>query len=166
MSDAVSRRTTFRLVDADGRPHAYEVTLHRASEGMPLMWEIAALVAGPLAGLLSLVGALLAAMRKAVNNAPLTVRGAIEDPNILDLVQTALGSADLTSLGRSLQLALAQPGNSALVMRLLAQTTRDGAALDSPVAFDDAYTANYLELARAVWEVVLANRFLPPLATT
>ena len=164
MSDAVSRRTTFRLIDADGRPHAYEVTLHRASEGMPLMWEIAALVSGPLAGLLSLVAPLISAVGGASGGRSL--RAIVDDPNVLATVSAALTGADLTSLGRSLQLALAQPGNSALVMRLLSQTTRDGVALDSPVAFDAAYTANYLELAHAVWEVVLANRFLPPLATT
>lgn len=164
MSDAVSRRTTFRLVDADGRPHAYEVTLHRASEGMPLMWEIAALVAGPLAGLLSLVAPLISAVGGASGGRSL--RAIIEDPAVLVMVTDSLKGADLTSLGRSLQLALAQPGNSSLVTRLLSQTTRDGVALDDPFAFDDAYTANYMELARAVWEVVLANRFLPPLATT
>lgn len=163
--DAVSRRTTFRLPDADGRPHAYEVMLHRGSEGLPLMLEIAALVAGPLAGLLSLASPLIAAMKSAADGAPISVRGAIADPKVLDIVQAALAGADLAALGKSLQLALAQPGNAGLVKRLLAQTTRDGIALDDPSAFDDAFTANYIELARAVWEVVLANRFLPLPAT-
>ena len=158
--DAVSRRATFRLTDAEGVAHAYEVTLHRATLGMPIMWELAALVAGPLAGLLSLAGPLLEAMNGAGGSTK-SVRAIIEDPNILSVVQATLGAADLTAIGRSLQAALAQPSNSGLVLRILSQTERDGVALDSPVAFDAAYTGNYFELLRAVWEVVITNRFLP-----
>jgi len=154
---SVSRSTvrTFTLRDAEGESHSYEVTLHRATLGQPIMWEIAALLAGPLAGMLGLLVPILDSM------AGKKIVEVMDDPASLGRLVDGLRGADLTAVGAGLKAALAQPGNSALVVRLLGQTTRDGRDLADPVQFDDAFTGNYLELARAVWEVVQANRFLP-----
>lgn len=146
---------TFTLRDAEGESHTYEVTLHRATIGQPIMWEIAALLSGPLAGLLGLLVPILDGM------AGRKIAEVMDDPASMQLVLKSLRTADLSTIGAGLKTALGDPRNTALVGRILSQTTRDGADLADPVKFDAAFTANYLELVRAVWEVVQANRFLP-----
>ncbi len=146
---------TFTLRDAEGESHSYEVTLHRATLGQPIMWEILALLSGPLAGLLGLLVPILDSM------AGKKIAEVMDDPAALSKLVDGLRGADLNAVGAGLKAALGDPKNTALVGRILGQTTRDGKDLANPVEFDAAFTANYLELAYAVWEVVSANRFLP-----
>jgi len=54
-----------------------------------------------------------------------------------------------------------------LLKDILSQTTRDGKPLSGPqgASFDLAYRCNYVELGKAVWEVIRYNGFLPGVAT-
>ena len=132
---------TFTLLDADGQPHEYEVALHKATDGQPIMWELYALAAGPLSGA---VGALAGSGK------------------IADVLDTDLSGLDFGAVGEGLSRSLLTMPK--LTPRILAGTFRDKKRLfegSDSSTFDAAYRGNYFELVRAVWEVVQANRFLP-----
>lgn len=128
---------SFTLTDALGNEHSYEVALHPATQGEPIMWALVALGVEPIAAALAKVDG----------------AGGLLDLNLGDLNLT--GSAD------ALAKAIARADLPDLRQRILAHTTRDGRPLKDRPHFDAAYQGNYGELARALWEVVKLNRFLP-----
>lgn len=144
---------TFSAKDREGVAHAYVVELHPASEGQAVMWQLVALIAPTLLtglkGLLPLLD---------------TFRGQklsslLDDPQALEQAKSALATTDMAGIGAEIQKALS--GSPAkLVAEILSKTTRDGKHISNKLAFDSAYTGNYSELRRAVWEVTVANHFL------
>lgn len=125
----------FTLLDADGAAHTYRVVPHPGSDGWAVTTELYGLCSGPLGGVLL----------------------------ALFMGGKGLGdvSVDMAALGETMQAALASAPK--LTDKILRHTFRDDKALSDRSQFDAAYQRNYWELALAVWEVVLANRFLPPL---
>ncbi len=145
---------TFNLPDSSGVSHAYTLTRHRGSEGMPLCQQILGLVVEPLAA-----GA-----------GPL-VMGAVSKGGAKGLLDSpaALEALDFGALARGVRSSLLSPPTPT-VLALLRYTNRDGKPLVSDdgratAAFDLAYAGNYMELGRAMWESCAHNGFFPGLDT-
>lgn len=124
---------TFKLADAEGEIHSYEVTPHRNRDGRKIVAELAALLAPPLAG----------------------VAGAFVDGAG---GESALDGGALVGVGAALRDVLRDVPDD-LVERLLANTVRDSVPLNTADARDKAYSRNYREEERALVEVIRYNRF-------
>ena len=82
----------FQLVDSEGKPHEYILTLHHASEGAGIALQIMALVSGPIAeALVALLGSEGALQRFAEQG--------VADISLDDL-GAALGDVSLGDLAR------------------------------------------------------------------
>lgn len=126
------RSHEFTLDDRWGEPHVYTCTLHRAEDGQQLMHEIMGVFTGAAGPvMMSLFG------------------GGMD------------ADADLAGAGREAQRWLTSPASVKLVRRILVNTFRDAHPLNKMSTLDAAYTANYGEQARAAWEVIQLNDFLP-----
>lgn len=137
---------TFELNDGQGQAHRYTCALHPPSrDGVALALDLAALGLEPVARLAQ--GVLKDAKVE-------SVQALLDDKTLFERL-------DLAKVGADLRAALLMPQAATLPRRLLSNTTRDGKDLGTDFAFDEAYAGNYLELAKALWEVVRANRFLP-----
>lgn len=125
---------TFRLRDADGKDHIYEVQLHPGTQGYVLSNRLTGIATGALGKLLE------------------GPQAGLEKLADLDVEASALGPA--------VQQAIA--GLPLELMRsILRYTNRDGKDLNTDLVFDDAYRRNYGELYLAVLGVVRFNRFFP-----
>lgn len=144
---------TYTLLDADGVSHDYETTLHPASQGAAIMWQLLALAAAPLG---AAVKGFLA------TSSGFDLRAVLDAP---DGLQRLGASVDFAAVGEDVGRALASGDRDVLVKQILSRTTRDGKRLDNVIEFDGAYTGNYGELIRVIWEAVRANRFLSLLGT-
>ena len=134
---------SFTLTDADGAEHFYEVTPHRHSTGRPLVNVLAALLAGPLLnGLGSLIGG---------------VQEAEAGASLLDSID--LEALDFESMGPAVVEAIGRMPVD-LPAKLFAHTMRDGKRLSDEGERAVAFSRNYREEERAIWEVVKYNRFL------
>lgn len=123
---------TFHLDDADGTAHEYVIMApHGAAEGTKIMLKLAALIAGPVGGLID--G--LAGKGGPGATGPELSR-AILSLGDNDLIKQLL--VNVTRDGKAL----------------------GGASPLAAKTFNDAYQRNYGELCRALWEVVAYNRFL------
>lgn len=152
---------TFTLRDAAGEEHHYTCILHRASEGVGISIQLAAVAARPLLEGLEALMVFLQA-DEADKEQPGKPK-----PSEMARMASALEEVDLGPVGAALQQALGTPGLEDIVFRVLAHTTRDRQLLvDDRTgrpshAFDTAYQGNYVELWQAFYAVVQANRFLP-----
>jgi hypothetical protein len=145
---------TFTLSDADGAEHHYQVVLHPPEQGQRILWALVALGGEPLGALLGgVVGQLV-----------------LGDKTIGDLVDSSvedvLGEVDWSAVGRNVSEAVRRTDMPTLSKALLAHTVRDTKQLRDPTNFGAAYQANYGEMLQALWEIIKANRFLPPLPTS
>ena len=126
------RAHSFTLNDRWGEPHEYTCTLHKAEEGQELMHEIMGVFAGSAGPVaMALLG------------------GGMD------------ADADLAGAGREAQRWLSSKASVKLVRRILMHTFRDAHPLNKMTTLNDAYTANYGEQAKAAWEVIQLNDFLP-----
>lgn len=153
----------FRLTDAAGQPHLYEIDLHRGSEGLRLSLQLGSLLVEPLAAAVGpmLPGMIEAAVKGGKLDKQALAASLLDDPD-------TLRSLDLSGVGRAVQqAALSLPDET--VYAVLRYTNRDGKPLvasgRATLDFDAAYQGNYGELLRAVWEVARANGFFPGLGT-
>ncbi len=132
---------TFTLTDRDGNRHDYSCTPHGAMSGggLQLMLDVADVVGG-------VMGAALKAM---------VGMGDAAESTSIDLT-------DISALAENLPRRLMTAGGPKLIARVLENTKRcddsgKWVILSSETALDTAYTGNYGELFRAVWEVLCAN---------
>jgi hypothetical protein len=139
---------TFTLTDADGKTHTYEVIPHPPTEGSRIMWSLVGLGAEPLG---RLIKGLFAAGE--IKN----LRAALDAS---DGVGKLLAAIDPAELAGDIRRSLATVALDKLGRDILSRTSRDGRNLANDLHFDAAYTRNYSELLRSLWEVVKANRFL------
>ncbi len=122
----------FSLEDAKGNAHPYETILLPAREGLPLSLSLMKALGEPLLALLDGAG---------------------------DTAEGEDASFDLNALGPTL-VNLDPTLLSTLAESVLSNTMRDGKRLKG-IEFDKAYRGNYMELYKAVWEVVRLNRLIP-----
>ena len=144
----------FQLVDSEGKPHEYILTLHHASEGAGIALQIMALVSGPIAeALVALLGSEGALQRFAEQG--------VADISLDDL-GAALGDVSLGDLATQLAKALGDKATAKLITSdLMKHAHRDGKPLSIQTNYDLAFTGNYLELFKLAMEVVKLNGFLP-----
>jgi hypothetical protein len=141
---------SFTLTDADGGAHRYEVTPHNALEGQRITYTLLRLGAEPLGRL----------VQTGLQNAGLLdggLRSLLDDPAALGRLAAGI---DFAAVGADLQKSMGSMPMEALTLDLMAHAVRDGKQLRSPLHFNAAFTRNYMEMLRACWEVVKANRFL------
>lgn len=140
---------TFVLKDADGVEHQYQVLPHDADKGERIMWQLDAMLVGPLGALLqSQLGRVIAA-EASVNE----LLGA--------KVEDVFQGIDLLAVGRDLATHLRGPEILALSAELMQHTTRDGLPMSVRENRSVAYQRNYWELRRALFEIIRYNRFFP-----
>jgi len=141
----------FSLVDSAGESHSYVVVAHEPMPGWGIMMELAAMVSDPLA---SALGALLSSGQS------------VESFLDSDAGAQAIEGLDLQNAGERISHQLRTTDSQKLIRSILAHVSRDGEKLvDSngsiTGAFNLAYTRNYGEMVKAVWEAVKFNGFLP-----
>jgi hypothetical protein len=143
VSDAMFHE--FMLTDADGAVHRYEVLPHPASEGQAVLLQLLAVAAEPVGRLASSVFEGAGTVGELLDSEPAKLMERVDLGRLGADVKTAILSMQMDKLGAD----------------VLRHTMRDGKKLSDRVAFDAAFTRNYFEYLRAVWEVVQINRFLP-----
>ena len=166
-SSMFSNVREFTLSDAQGNSHTYQTHLHApASGGMEIMWTLTALGAEPLGRLVhgfassgALMQGIAAGMQSATNRAGDT-GGPFEALSDMEI------DIDFASLGADLRKVLMLLDSHDLARRIMSRTLRDGKRLSDDAAFNEAYVGNYWEYQRAVWKVVMLNRFFPLLGTS
>ena len=122
---------TFTLVDIEGNPHEYLVPLFRVEQGAKLAGRLLACVSGPFTS----IG-----------------------------VAAAMGSGstvDSNSTADQVRQTFLSGAPADLLLDLVRGATRDSKLLSTPLAMDDAYAGNYLELVEAAWEIIQGNGLLP-----
>jgi hypothetical protein len=86
---------------------------------------------------------------------------------VLDIdLEALVGRIEWSKVGGDVKRSILSMPMSTLVRDVLRYTWRDGRELSNDVHFNGAYSRNYLELGRAVWEVSTANRFFPRFSTS
>lgn len=161
----------FTLTDCDGEPHTYDVTPHPPTEGTSLCVQVLGAAGEPIGRLLAsnldkvaeLLPKAIAKAEQAEDDAEL--KAALED-DFGDLSEVFEDlDVDLAQIVRDVQTAIVEAGEAEFFRRLFKHTYRDGEALASKSAYNQAFQANYSELFQAAWKVIRANGFLPLLAT-
>lgn len=128
---------TFSLCDRDGLEHQYRVTEHPTDEGFDLQLELAEIVASIPAVIVAFIDSM--------------EEGSAADP-------VALGSS-MQAIPR----AVMQAGGSKIMVRILKYAERkpeeagEFQKLTGQLARDEAYSGNFGELYRAIWEVIQRN---------
>lgn len=149
------RIVSFTAKDREGVSHLYSCTLHPATEGQLVMWQLVAMGTVPMAGALKGLLPLL----DEVKGRKLT--SLLDDPELFATIRAGLMGIDFAAIGEDVKRSLLTTAMGPLVAEVLSRTMRDDRPLSNRTAFDEAYSGNYAELMMALWEVVLANRFLP-----
>ena len=155
---------SFNLTDADGGTHAYIVAEHPGGEGMAIAFELLSL---GLPTVLRLAGAAMESdtfLATAVRAVSGTSLQAGSEGDTLAELRSMLSGIDFGQAAEDVRVALGSGQAPALVRRILSRTYRDGKPLSSDASFDLAYTRNYMELLKAVWQVARINRFFPELS--
>ena len=149
----------FQIMGADGQLHSYiGTTLPPAAGGVKLALAIYSLAMAPGATLLKQLVAAVGGLGELVDlfqqRGPVAIAKLVDE---LDL-DGALERFDAAQLGEAAAQSIAKL-SPALVHELLAHTSRDGMPLKTQANFDNAYRANYLELALAAATVAKENGF-------
>lgn len=134
----------FTVLDNQGKPHNYVVSLFPAEEGIRLLGEVMGIVSGPLA---TVAGAAAGAIS--------------EGGKLSDVLERELGSLDTEAIANQLRTTFMSGAPSKLMLRLVTGATRDNQPLRSSSALDDAYAGNYVELVRAAWKIAEGNGLSP-----
>lgn len=148
----------FKLRDADGVEHVYDLTPHTHSQGQQLFWALMAMGVEPI------VQALDVFMRsKALAKG--TQLSDLLDRDTSEVVSEILGDADLGALGPALRRSLVSTPLDVIGRDLLRYTNRDGKPLSDEMVIDQAYQRNWGEYVQALWKSVEINRFFGPLSS-
>lgn len=151
----------FTINDAHGLPHVYTGVMHPPDEGMDILWHLMALGGEPLARLAQgLIGDAMQGLGGSGDMSAVLVQ-------LRDKVD--LEKIDLPAVARDLRVVVGQLPMTELVHRLLKYADRDGKPLRTDgnrLHFDQAYTANYLEMVHAAGRVIAVNGFLPQFVTS
>jgi len=142
----------FSLPDGDGVAHRYVLVPHGATDGERIVWQLVAFGAEPLARLAQALFLLEGA----------TLRSMMDDPTALKRMGERL---DTSALGGDLKRSITTMPMAEIRAALVSRCTRDGKQLSNPAHYDAAFSRNYGELGRLLWEVIKANRFLSLFAT-
>ena len=135
---------TFTLVDIEGNPHEYLVPLFRTEEGVKLLGRLMGCLGGPLAGIAGAAAAAFAA-----------------EGSLSAVISREVASLDTDAVANQLRITFLSGAPADLLLDLVRGATRDSKPLSQPLAIDDAYAGNYLELVQAAWKVVQGNGLLP-----
>lgn len=152
---------TFTLSHADGTQHQYVCQRHRGSAGLALCQKLSGAAIEPLVAGLGPVLLVLVKSLGIDGLKSLSLEMVLDHPEILDAIHPEKLAVSMREALMSLQ-----PGDAYSILEF---TNRDGKPLanngQATQSFDEAYAGNYLELARALWEVCTHNRFFPGLGT-
>ena len=130
---------TFELEDADGQGHVYTYLPHNPTDGERIMYTLAAAGAEPIAA---------------------AVIGIFASGSGLDASAETLADAmDWQKLARAIRSTIGRTNMVQLRKDLMATTLRDGQQLKDPAVFNAAYSRNYMEMGRALFEIIKAGRF-------
>lgn len=148
----------FTLTDASGQPHEYSVTPHGASKGTGLCMRVLKIAGEPVGRLAS---ANLGQLLDMVGG--IEVGDGASNDEVFASIKDRLSELDVDfgDVIRDVQMAISELGDEKLFAELFHHSYRDGKPLANPAVYDEAYQANYMELFRAIWEVVTINGFLP-----
>ena len=135
--------------------HTYEIKPHPAQEGWPLGAEILSLGAEPLARAI-----------EAWTKADGALAGLDGEGENADTKKEALAEllkdVDWSSIGGDISKSLVTLArNPELMDKMFLYTFRDKAHLAHPQAFSNAFTANYVEMGKALKAIAEVNGFLP-----
>lgn len=138
------------ITDRWGNPHEYTIYPHPPREGMVVVDFLLGL------GITPLLEAMLSV------EATQTAGGDVKVDT--ESLQATLSKIDRAAIAADVRRALTAAGGLAKVApMLLARTSRDGARLSDPGAFDVAFAQNYGEARKAIMEVVSFNGFMEAL---
>lgn len=150
----------FTLTDADGAAHEYTVVPHPGTSGRRIVMKLAGMAAPALGeaakALTTAIGEAADADKAAEAQAGPAAIGKLLDAEIGQV----LGAVDFGRIGEHVA-AAAGEFDDRLFAELFSLTSRDGTPLDKTSAFDAAYTANYVEMFKAVGKIIAVNRFFP-----
>lgn len=150
----------FTLTDADGTAHEYTVVPHPGTSGRRIVMKLAGMAAPALG---EAAKALAAGMAEAAatDAAVEAQAGPAAIGKLLDTeIGKVLGSVDFGRIGEHIAQAAGE-FDDRLFAELFSLTSRGGVPLDKSAAFDAAYTANYVEMFKAVGKIIQINRFFP-----
>lgn len=142
----------FTCRDAAGEIHNYTCTRHRGSEGMGITLQLSSLVIEPL-----------------VTAAGPAIIQAMREDGIKSLKDFDFETLNFPMIASTLRQLLGRLPPQ-LIYECFRYTNRDNQPLVRPETsakpsahFDEAFAGNYLEIAKAAWEVCEANGFFPGL---
>jgi hypothetical protein len=137
----------FTVEDANGEKHRYVGSLHKpTTDGIQISLQLAGLGLQPLiAGVKGILKESGGDIEKLIDSDVSTLLEKLDVDTVLEKLQPALLSDQL-------------PG---LPHRLMKEWTRDAKDLSNEIVFNECYRGNYLELIKAMIEVIKVNRFLP-----
>lgn len=153
------------LYDWDGKPHKYEVILHKATEGQDVLWMLLAIAAEPGGAFLQkmlegkdVFGKLMAGFRAHLKPKSDGDDGTETDAADAD-IEKILRGADFGSVGQDIRRTLMTSPMSKLARNLLKNTLRDDKLLGEETHFNEAFTGNWGEYLKALLLSIEANRF-------
>lgn len=122
--------------------HEYLVTPHDGLEGIPILAEIAAIAAEPL----------LNFMKTQI------VKGQAEG---LD-VAAVMAEIDVSEVSKNIRESLHRLAERPqIIQAVFARTVRDGQPLSNPTAFKMAFQGRWVEMLKALAEIIKINGFIP-----
>ncbi|RAL23053.1 hypothetical protein DL240_09205 [Lujinxingia litoralis] len=139
------------IVDAKGTPHSYHIQPHPAGEGTRLVLQVMSLAAEPLGRLLE---------SKLADMMNRFAEGEFGADTELSSLGAELGDIEWHAIAGDLRRVIAEVDGTRLIRDLLKYTRRDGKALGEQGNYDLAYQQNYLEMLKAVVQVIRINGFL------
>lgn len=134
----------FTLTDSDGEEHDYHVVPHDPSDGVRITVQLSEAMSGPVGELFDgLIGPVL-----------------LGDQSLDEInVEEALEGVEFDRVAAALSDSLDEDKVAGMVKQILRNTYRDEEPLGEDPTFEDAFRQNYLEMYRALWEVVRFNGF-------
>lgn len=150
MGNPAQDEPDFYLDDAEGNSHEYHVTPHDPRRGTRIIAQLSQALTGPIGQFLDEHAEQLLVGDRDLDD--IEVEEILEDTNFVDLAQ-------------SLSQTLDEDKAEAFVATILRNTHRDGQPLGKDKVFRNAYQQNYMEMFRAVAEVIKYNGFLGSIGT-
>lgn len=140
----------YKLLDNEGNEHTYVTVAHAPMKGVKLIAQMGAIVGEPV---LAALGSFLASGQE--------LDGFLDSEAGFE----ALRALDMDAASAKIANYLMTGDHSGMICDILSETSRDGDPLVSrgkeTPAFDAAYRMNYMELGKALREVIQRNDFLP-----
>lgn len=128
--------------DAKGEPHSWECVPFNPDDGLSILQAVLQCVSAPLGALIGSAG-------------PAQLDDAGEA--LSGLLESKLEGAELASAITGFVSEVQKQGGPRLIRRILSQARRDNRAMNNDVEYNRAFRANYSELFKAVWWVLVVN---------